>query len=147
MKFKQIFGSFPAFPVLFVYFHPLIDCGIAMRTYTETSGGVHTAALRVMVCRTCGNVCKNALIVRRSCAAVLCYQIAVDAECGVAEVFALGHIVWENIQHPGYDWMAKCESALRSFSWNSHGSSQYFACKWHVCPTVWGLRLWGGAVV
>jgi hypothetical protein len=103
MKFKQIFGSFPAFPVLFIYFHPLIDCGIAMRTYTETSGGVHTAALRVMVCRTCGNVCKNALIVRRSCAAVLCYQIAVDAECGVAEVFALGHIVWENIQHPGYD--------------------------------------------
>jgi hypothetical protein len=43
MKFKQIFGSFPAFPVLFIYFHPLIDCGIAMRTYytyTETSGGV-----------------------------------------------------------------------------------------------------------
>jgi hypothetical protein len=45
------------------------------------------------------------MIVRQSCAAVHCYHIAVmlhDSQCGVAEVFSLG-LVWENIQHPGYD--------------------------------------------
>jgi hypothetical protein len=44
-------------------------------------------------------------------------------------------------------WLRLNGQVWVSFSWNSHGSSQYFACKWHVCPTVWGLRLWGGAVV
>jgi hypothetical protein len=50
MKFKQIFGSFPAFPVLFIYFHPLIEalpCAPTQKpvaVYTQRLYGLWCAA-------------------------------------------------------------------------------------------------------
>ncbi len=82
-----------------------------------------TAALRAAHVEMSHKMCAKKMPWVSGKVVLLCTSITLRSmptvspnESGAAEVFALG-LVWETIQHPGYDWTAKW---VGRFLWNPH---------------------------